>query len=182
MEAEEAAGMEADTEVTRLYAQTVHVRDYAAYLKQVQSQAERQQNSSFFGRDKNSFVYRNILKTAEDFRPLTGTGVQLGNDRAVEEWLAFEAADYCFLAVMLLAAMSFFDERKKGLEASIRCCSGGRGKLGARRCGILLFFSVLYVLETKRDSPGRYAWAAAARANKVAKIFFIVNILEKNYI
>lgn len=145
-EAAEAAGREADAETARLYAQAVHVRDYAAYLKQVQSQAERQQNSSIFGRDKNSFVYRNILKTAEDFQPLIGTGVQLGNDRAVEEWLAFEAADYCFLAVMLLAAMSFFDERKKGLEASIRCCSGGRGKLGARRCGILLFFSVLYVL------------------------------------
>ena len=146
VEANEAAGAETDAEMARLYAQAVHVRDYAAYLKQVQAQAEKQQNSSIFGRDKNSFVYRNILKTAEDFEPLIGTEVRLGNDRAVEEWLAFEAADYCFLVVMMIAAMSFFDERKKGLEAAIRCCSGGRGKLGIRRCGILLIFSVLYAL------------------------------------
>ena len=133
-------------EETRLKEQAAYVRDYAAYLENVQTQAKQQKNSPVFGKNKNSYVYRNILKTAGDFEPMIGTEVSLGNDRALESWLAFSGADFFFLAAMLLIALSFFDERKCGLQAVVRSCPGGRAALGLRRCGVLLFFSVLYTL------------------------------------
>lgn len=133
-------------EERRLKAQAIHVREYDDYLKNVQEQAEKQKKSPLFGKNKNSFVYRNILKTAEEFDKMTGTKAVLGNDRAVESLIAFSGADYFFLAVMMLIAMSFFDEQKSGLQAVVRSCPAGRTGLGLKRCGVLLFFSALYTL------------------------------------
>lgn len=133
-------------EKERLKAQATHVKDYAAYLDSVKKQAEKQKNSSLFGKNKNSFTYRNILKTEEDFGVLNGTEAVLGNDRAVESLLAFTAADYFFLAAVLLTAMSFFDEKKNGLQAVVRSSPAGRSGLGRRRCGVLLLTSLVYTV------------------------------------
>lgn len=130
----------------RLLTQAEHLRDYAAYLDQVQEQAYKMQASSIFNTNKDSFVYRNILKTAEDFADCSSEGVCLGNDRAVQDWLKFSPADWGFLAVILLLVMSFMAERQKGLSAIIRSCPAGRGKLQCSRLLILLLYSVLMTL------------------------------------
>lgn len=125
----------------RLLAQAEHLRDYGDYLKQVQEQAYKMQSSSLFNADQDSFTYRNILKTAGDFADCSAEGVCLGNDRAVQDWLAFSWTDWGFLAAILLLVMSFLEERKKGLAAIIRSCPAGRGKLQGTRLGILLLYS-----------------------------------------
>lgn len=125
----------------RLIAQAEHLRDYGRYLDQVQEQAANLQRSSLFNGNRQSFVYRNILKTAEDFANCSAEGVSLGNDRAVQDWLAFSWADWAFLAAILLLVMSFLEEREKGLSAIIRSCPAGRGKLQGSRLLILLLYS-----------------------------------------
>lgn len=125
----------------RLLIQAEHLRDYSRYLNRVQEQAKNMQASSLFNGNRNSFVYRNILKTAEDFAGCSADGVYLGNDRAVQDWLAFSWSDWGFLAVILLLVMSFLEERQKGLNAIIRSCPAGRGKLQCSRLLILLFYS-----------------------------------------
>lgn len=125
----------------RLMAQAEHLRDYGRYLDQVQEQSEKMQLSSLFNDNRQSFVYRNILKTAEDFADCSAEGVSLGNDRAVQDWLAFSWADWAFLAAILLLVMSFLEERKRGLSAIIRSCPAGRGKLQGSRLLILLLYS-----------------------------------------
>lgn len=135
----------------RLLTHAEHLRDYADYLNQVQDQAYKMQASSLFNANRNSFDYRNILKTAEDFADCTAEGVCLGNDRAVQDWLKFSLADWGFLAAILLLVMSFLEERQKGLATIIRSCPAGRGKLQTSRLIILLVYSagmtlVLYVL------------------------------------
>lgn len=125
----------------RLIAQAEHLRDYGRYLNQVQEQAANLQLSSLFNDNRRSFVYRNILKTAEDFANCSAEGVSLGNDRAVQDWLAFSWADWAFLAAILLLVMSFLEEREKGLSAIIRSCPAGRGKLQGSRLLILLLYS-----------------------------------------
>ena len=125
----------------RLKAQVEYLKDYPNYLERVQEQAYKMQHSSIFGADPNSFTYRNIIKTAKDFDDLSSDGVSLGNDLAMQNWLAFSWADWGFLAVILLLVMSFLEERKKGLAAIIRSCPAGQGKLQGTRLLILLLYS-----------------------------------------
>ena len=138
-------------EEERLLAQAEHLQNYEEYLKRVQEQADNMQVSSIFGANRNSFAYRNILKTAEDFSSCTSEGIRLGNDRAIEYWMGSTLADWGFLGLILLMVMSFMEERTKGLAAIIRTCSAGRGKLQLSRMMILLAFcagmtSLLYAL------------------------------------
>lgn len=127
----------------RLLLRAQYLADYPDYLARVQEQAYKMQSSSIFGGEPNSFVYRNILKTASDFAHCSAEGIQLGNDRAIQGWLESDWADWGFLAAIVLLVMSFLEERKKGLNAVIRSCSGGREKLQLNRLGILLIFSAV---------------------------------------
>ena len=127
-------------EEERLLAQAEHLQNYEEYLKRVQEQADNMQASSIFGANRNSFAYRNILKTAEDFSSCTSEGIRLGNDRAIEDWMRSTVADWGFLGLILLMVMSFMEERTRGLTAIIRTCSAGRGKLQLSRMMILLAF------------------------------------------
>ena len=127
-------------EEQRLLSQAEHLRDYAEYLERVQDQAYKMQASSIFNANRDSFTYRNILKTAADFADCTAEGVRLGNDRAVQDWLAFSLADWGFLAAVLLLVMSFMEERKKGLAAIVRTCPAGRGNLQVSRLLVLLTY------------------------------------------
>lgn len=124
----------------RLRAQAEYLLDYPGYLDRVQDQAYKMQHSSIFGADPSSYTYRNIIKTARDFENCSGTGIRLGNDRAIQDWLSFSWADWEFLAAVLLLAMSFLDERKKCLSAIVRSSPAGRGKLQFSRLLILLFY------------------------------------------
>ena len=127
----------------RLLLKAQHLADYPDYLVRVQEQAYKMQASSIFGGDPNSFVYRNILKTARDFAHCSADGIKLGNDRAIQGWLESDWADWGFLAAIILLVVSFLEERKKGLNAVIRSCPDGRGKLQLNRLGILLIFSAV---------------------------------------
>ena len=130
----------------RLLDQAEHISGYADYLNKVQEQAKRLQATSLFSSDPNTFVYRNILKTAKDFAFCTADGVRIGNFRAVQNWLGFSAADWAFLAAMILLVMSYLDERKKGLSAILRSSPSGRAKLQLARLGNLLLYSGIMTL------------------------------------
>ncbi len=125
----------------RLREQAKHLQDYGDYLNRVQMQAYKMQSTSLFNSNRQSFVYRNILKTAEDFAVCSADDVCLGNDRTMQDWLAFSLADWGFLAAILLLAMSFLEKRQKGLNAIIRSCPAGREKLQLTRLGVLLGYS-----------------------------------------
>lgn len=127
-------------EEQRLLTQAEHLLSYEEYLERVQEQAHKMQASNIFNANKDSFTYRNIIKTAKDFSNCTAEGIRLGNDRAIQDWLSFSLADWFYLAVILLLVMSFLEERKKGLAAIVRTCSAGRGKLQVSRLLVLLTF------------------------------------------
>lgn len=123
-----------------LQAQAEYLLEYPAYLDRIQDQAYKMQQSSIFGADKNSYVYRNIIKTAKDFAQCSSEGISLGNDRVIRQWLAFSAADWGFLVAVLLMVMSFLDERQNGLAAIVRSTPGGQEKLQLSRLLILLAY------------------------------------------
>jgi len=129
-----------------LYEQAIHVRDYESYLATVQKQAILMSQSSLFGGNKNGFSYRNIQKTAADFKALEGIQTQFGSDRAVNVWMEYNTADWFHLLVMILFVLAFLAEKRKGLHALIRTTPGGRKKTALSRLGILLGASTLSTL------------------------------------
>ena len=152
----------------RLKAQLEYLKDYPDYLERVQEQAYKMQHSSIFGADPNSFTYRNIIKTAKDFADLSGDGVRLGDDLAMQNWLAFSWADWGFLVAILLLVMSFLEERKKGLAAIVRSCPAGQGKLQSTRLIVLLFYSagmtfLLYYLPLVVSLVAEGGWSDLSR-------------------
>lgn len=127
----------------RIRSQAEYLKDYPAYLEQVQKQASTLQKSSLFKGKENTFSYRNVLKTAEDFSECSADQITLGNDRAMIDWLSFSLADWAFLAAILLLIMAFQEERKKGLAAVIHSCPNGRVKLQVSRLIVLLVYSAV---------------------------------------
>ena len=124
-----------------------HVSGYADYLARVQTQARRMAASSIFGKNKNSFTYRNILKTASDFQSLNGIAVEFGGNRALETWIGFRGGDVLFLLAILVLVLAFFEDKRCGLLPLVRACPRGRRSLVRSRLGILLLSSaVLTVL------------------------------------
>ena len=106
--------------------------------------------SSIFGKDKNSFTYRNIQKTAKDFEALEGIEAEFGNNRAVETFLDYRTADLLYLAVIVVIVIAFFEDKKNGLVSLVRSTPKGRMKLALSRLGILVgsavfFTAVIYI-------------------------------------
>ena len=124
----------------------LHVEGYADYLETVQTQARRMASSSVFGKDQNSFTYRNIRKTAKDFQALEGIAVEFGGNRALETWIGFRGADLLFLLAIVLLVLAFFEDKRCGLLPLIRACPGGGRKLALSRLGILLLASLTLTL------------------------------------
>ena len=146
------AAMEADgyqagfRQTTSLKTTAEHIRSYHAYLAGVHKNAEKMAHSSIFGKDKDSFTYRNIQQTDADFVALEGIEVEFGSDRAVETWIGFTASDILYLVVIIITVMAFFEDKKNGLCSVVRSCPKGRLQLALSRFFILIGVSAVFTL------------------------------------
>ena len=133
-------------QTTNLKTAAEHIRSYRTYLAGVHENAERMSRSSIFGKDKNSFTYRNVQKTDADFVALEGIEVTFGSDRAVETWFSFKTSDLLFLVAIILTVMAFFEDKKNGLCSVVRSCPKGRLHLALSRFFILISVSLVFTL------------------------------------
>ena len=133
-------------QTTNLKTSAEHIRSYRTYLASVHDNAERMARSSIFGKDENSFTYRNVQKTDADFVALEGIEVTFGSDRAVETWLNFSTSDLLFLVAIILTVMAFFEDKKNGLCSVVRSCPKGRLQLALSRFAILIGVSLVFTL------------------------------------
>lgn len=121
-----------------------YLTGYGDWLENIQKNKENLLDFALFN-DPNSFSGRNIVKTAEEFKKLENVELSLGADGAVESFLSFRLTDYFLLAILLLLALSFQDERKAGLWNVVRASPNGRLRLASRRMCIILAASVFGV-------------------------------------
>lgn len=123
-----------------------YVSGYPGYLRQIQTQASQQSQTAIFG-DKNSFSYRNLIKTADEFAKLEANGVEaeMCASRGFETFIGFELADYLYLLFLAVFVMSFFEERRAGLWCAVRACPNGRARLGLTRVAVLAAAATLGV-------------------------------------
>ena len=125
---------------SKLETQLSHLSQYRDYPSQVQAASERLGRFSIFGK-KGSFANRNLQKTAEDFAPLEGADLSLGHDEALTALFSYPLADWLLVLVLVYTAMTFLDERQKGLWYILYAAPGGRVPLALRQMAILALVS-----------------------------------------
>lgn len=129
----------------QLQAQYDYLAGYEKYLADIQKNAKRLQTVSLFS-DPDSFSYKNVVKTAEDFAALSAESVTMGHDLAVTKVFDDNWTEVISLIPIFLVCGLFLLERRKGLHVLVHATPAGRGKLAAKRVAILLVASAITVL------------------------------------
>ncbi len=117
--------------------EALHLAGYRDYLAGIHDQAERQAQSSLFGKP-GSFARRNLVRTAADFAPILDVEVSWGNSLGLCRWLEFSLGDYFHLLAVIVLVLAFLEERKNGLWPVVRAARGGRRRLGLSRAAMVL--------------------------------------------
>lgn len=127
--------------VTALIEQLAHINGYNEYLLGIEASKDKLLHFSIFQAD-NSFTERNIIKTAEDFKALSGIKLRLDNDSAIVAFMDARLTDYFAVILLAMISLSFLAERKKGLWSLIYATKNGRVKLYVNRIGTLFLSSL----------------------------------------
>ena len=128
--------------VQTLLADFEYLEEYQDYLKMVQSNKESALSLSVF-QNFDSFSYRNILRTAEEFEKMESVEISVDLNQAFESVVNYAVTDYLLLILMLFLVFSFLQERRDGLWSMVYASRNGRLRLGVCRIGILAFLSIV---------------------------------------
>lgn len=93
--------------------------------------------------DKNSFSFKNIKKTLNDFKDTKDVPLELNNYKITESFSNYHFTDYIMIIFITGLLLQFLDERKKGLWNIIYATPKGRFRLNADRITILIFVSCI---------------------------------------
>ena len=108
--------------------QIEYINSYPDFIDQMYDRAKAQSASSIFG-DENSFSYKNLYKTANDYSGLKNTELSLVNSDAFIATIKYSLTDIFVIAIVLLICVYLFQyEREKGLYSLVRCTKFGRAK------------------------------------------------------
>ena len=88
--------------------------------------------------DENSIAYKNINKTAEDYKKLKGIELSNTNDYAVESFIRYDGIYIAGIIIILFTVAIFRKERKNGIWELIYVTKNGRRIMCMKR-GIMLF-------------------------------------------
>lgn len=129
--------------------QIEYINSYPDFISEMYDRAKAQSASSIFG-DENSFSYKNLYKTAEDYSGLKDTKLSLVNSDSLTATVKYGLTDFFIIAVVLLICIYLFGyERDKGLYSLIRCTKFGRLKTIISKLAVLFvlsaFVSVLFI-------------------------------------
>lgn len=139
--------------------QIEYINSYPSFIDEMYSRAKEQSSSSIFG-NENSFSYKNLYKTAEDYESLKNVNLSLVNSKSFIETVKYSLTDIFVIAIILLICFYIFGyERENGLYFLIRCTKFGRLKT------IISKFVALFILSAV-----------------VSSIFLFTNYLINSYI
>lgn len=114
------------------------VDGYSDYLKSVDNAAENMKAMSFFS-NENSFNYRNIIKTQEEFSRLGTENVVSDRSKGVLMAVRFGATDILMLLLILLFTVKLMtSEREQGYFPLLRATANGRARLGLAKLPALI--------------------------------------------
>ncbi len=109
-----------------IIAQLQYINTYPKFISNMQHRVDEMRNSPIF-KHPNTFSYRNILKTGNDFKMLEGITLSAGNQTGITAVSSFAYADIlmmCFSFMLCYYLFSF--EREQGLLKLIKATANGR--------------------------------------------------------
>ena len=109
---------------------TAYIESYPDFLKSVQDNAESFGTITALS---GGFSAKNIRKTAEDYSALSGVQNVYGNNKGIVLISDYVTADFLIIGVTLLTAVSFIEEKRKGLTYLVRSTKNGRRALSVQR-------------------------------------------------
>ncbi|MBE5931210.1 MAG: hypothetical protein E7268_09195 [Lachnospiraceae bacterium] len=115
---------------------TAYLDGYDDYMISVQDNVTMMKENPLFSAD-DSFVYRNLIKTGEDYAKISDITPVEGENRGVMAVLQFTLSTFILLLVGVYIVLCFLAERQKGLYLLVRCTERGRTVLSLQRIGIL---------------------------------------------
>ena len=150
--AEEMLVSYSDNETARYFRavtkmQLEYLNEYPGFIGEMSERAQAQTEFSVFS-DKDSFSYKNIMKTAEDYDVLQNTKITLGSDYPLVSALTYNIGDYFVTAIVFLACIYLFRfERDKGLSNLVRSSKNGRLKTAlSKLCALMLLTVIITII------------------------------------
>ncbi len=130
--------------------QIEYINSYPDFISEMYDRAAAQSALTIFA-DENSFSYKNLYKTAEDYSRLKDTELSLVNSDSFNATVSYGLTDIFVIAAVLLICIYLFSyEREKGLYSLIRCTKFGRLKTITSKLAVLFvlsaFISVIFIL------------------------------------
>lgn len=116
--------------------------EFYGKLDKISEEKERLLGISIFA-DKDSFAYKDIIKTYSDYTGLSDVVLSDTNDYAVNEVLEYRYMYPIGLLIIVLTVFAFVDDKKRGLGEVVYSCRNGRMVLSAKR--IIILFLVSFV-------------------------------------
>lgn len=113
-----------------------YLAGYDDYMTSVQENVAIMKENPLFC-EKDSFVYKNLVKTGEDYAKIADVVPVSGENRGIMTMLRFNLSVFVMLLIGVSIALSFLLERQKGLYLLVRCTYRGRMVLSMQRIGIL---------------------------------------------
>lgn len=118
-----------------------YLSGYKESVGQIIGSADNLKRFSVFS-DTESFFYKNIMQTGNDFKRVENLEPGLCNDEAVNRFLAYPQMFYLALALMVLIIYNIFQERENGVWVMAHGASCGRMRLAVKRTLILSLSSM----------------------------------------
>ena len=130
----------------RLQNQIDYVLSYPEFISGMWERADNQAKLSGFN-DKNSFSYKNLYKTADDYEHLKNTRLSLVNNESVTAATQFGITDIFIIAITFLICIYLFNyEREQSLYPLVKCTLKGRLNTIAAKLGALFVTVIVTVL------------------------------------
>lgn len=123
--------------LTDLYEQLKYIGSYGDFLEQISANAVELSASRLFS-NPDSFAYKNIIRTEQDFSAMRGRELMPGNNRAFLSVMADQWTLILQILFMLAAAIAMTEDRKDGLWQIIHASPKGRWNLAAKRALLML--------------------------------------------
>lgn len=112
--------------VNLLNMQISHIDSYDSFVGEMHNRADEQAEAAVFS-DKDSFSYKNLYKTADDYESLIGTELSICNKNPFLKTVQYRTVDVFLIAAAALACVYLFAfEKTQGLFVLVRSTKRGR--------------------------------------------------------
>lgn len=119
---------------------------YDVFLNEMQQRAEKMKTLEVYS-NQDSYVYRNIEKTCEDFSILSDVEIVTDNNFGILELAQYEWGIFFVIVFLILFSYYlFYQERNRGLFLLIKGTKKGHIPFVAMKLAVMSVFTAFYVL------------------------------------